>query len=89
MAELGQILLNLINVIAAGVVVFFPSYTFLRSAKSVWEKAGSLEKFLMKREVCLLYSACFRVDKIEFRCSLSLMNQLMWSECSRNMVLQL
>ncbi|KAL9711123.1 ATP-dependent DNA helicase chl1 [Leucoagaricus gongylophorus] len=50
-AELGQILLNLINVIPAGVVVFFPSYTFLRSAKAVWQKAGQLEKFLMKREV--------------------------------------
>jgi len=52
MTELGQILLNLINVIVAGVVVFFPSYTFLRSAKAVWEKVGSLDRFLMKREVC-------------------------------------
>lgn len=66
MTELGQILLNLINVIAAGVVVFFPSYTFLRSAKAVWEKAGSLDKFLMKREVRFCFflpSACFRVDE--------------------------
>ena len=52
MTELGQILLSLINVIVAGVIVFFPSYTFLRSAKAVWEKAGSLDRFLMKREVC-------------------------------------
>lgn len=57
MAELGQILLNLINVIPAGVVVFFPSYTFLRSAKAVWQKAGQLEKFLMKREVCFFCAA--------------------------------
>ena len=80
MTELGQILLNLINVIAAGVVVFFPSYTFLRSAKAVWEKAGSLDKFLMKREVrfcffCLVL--VFVLTKIEFRCFLSPMNQLM------------
>lgn len=53
MTELGQILLSLINVIVAGVIVFFPSYTFLRSAKAVWEKAGSLDRFLMKREVCV------------------------------------
>lgn len=81
MTELGQILLNLINVIAAGVVVFFPSYTFLRSAKAVWEKAGSLDKFLMKREVRFCFFFClvlvFVLTKIEFRCFLSPMNQLM------------
>ncbi|KAF9454817.1 DNA repair helicase [Macrolepiota fuliginosa MF-IS2] len=50
-AELGQILLNFTNVVPAGVVVFFPSYSFLRSAKSTWEKGGTLEKFSVKREV--------------------------------------
>ncbi|KAJ3556498.1 hypothetical protein NP233_g11962 [Leucocoprinus birnbaumii] len=50
-AELGQTLLNLINVVPAGVVVFFPSYNFLKSAKLVWEKSGTLEKLSVKREV--------------------------------------
>lgn len=50
-AELGQTLLNFVNVIPAGVVVFFPSYNFLRSAKAAWERAGTLQKFSIKREV--------------------------------------
>ncbi|XP_006462645.1 histidine phosphotransfer protein [Agaricus bisporus var. bisporus H97] len=50
-AELGQILLNFANVIPAGVVVFFPSYSFLKFAKSVWKAGGTLDRFSAKREV--------------------------------------
>ncbi|KXN88150.1 ATP-dependent RNA helicase chl1 [Leucoagaricus sp. SymC.cos] len=49
--ELGQILLNFVNVVPAGMVVFFPSYNFLRFAKGAWQKVGALEKFSVKREV--------------------------------------
>lgn len=46
-------MLNFANVIPAGIVVFFPSYNFLRFAKSVWKAGGTLERFSAKREVRL------------------------------------
>lgn len=34
-------------------IVFFPSYKFLNTAKAAWAKAGILEKFGAKKEVSI------------------------------------
>ncbi|KAF5382526.1 hypothetical protein D9615_002808 [Tricholomella constricta] len=49
-AELGQILLNFINIVPAGMIVFFPSYNFLNTAKAVWHQSGLLDKFGVKKK---------------------------------------
>lgn len=54
--QLGQVLLNFANVIPAGMIVFFPSYKFLNTAKDQWAKSGTLEKFASKKEVSTFIS---------------------------------
>lgn len=49
--RLGQVLLNFASIIPAGMIVFFPSYKFLNTAKAQWEKSKTLEKFTTKKEV--------------------------------------
>ncbi|KAG5648406.1 hypothetical protein DXG03_004980 [Asterophora parasitica] len=49
-AELGQILLNFISIIPAGMIVFFPSYNFLNAAKTIWQANGFLDKFSIKKK---------------------------------------
>jgi len=34
-------------------IVFFPSYKFLNTAKALWTKNGTLEKLGSKKEACL------------------------------------
>lgn len=51
LAELGQLLLNLINLIPDGVVVFFPSYNFLDTIKAGWNELGMMQKFSVKKTV--------------------------------------
>ena len=50
-AQLGQVLLNFMNVVPAGMIVFFPSYKFLNTAKVMWLKTGTLDKFALKKAV--------------------------------------
>ncbi|KAJ6512039.1 helicase C-terminal domain-containing protein [Mycena vitilis] len=49
--ELGQILLNFASLVPRGMIVFFPSYNFLNTAKAVWEKSGALARFEGKKKV--------------------------------------
>lgn len=80
--ELGQILLNFTNVVPGGVVVFFPSYSFLKAAKANWESGGILERFWVKREVSFApfcssshlkqIGLNFDTDKMPLRCFLNL-----------------
>lgn len=49
--ELGQIILNLCSVVPRGMIVFFPSYTSLDTARKVWGAAHLLEKVGMKKKV--------------------------------------
>ncbi|KAF5362893.1 hypothetical protein D9758_007152 [Tetrapyrgos nigripes] len=50
-AELGQVILNFTHTIPAGMIVFFPSYNFLNTAKETWKTTGVLEKFNSKKKV--------------------------------------
>lgn len=43
-------LLNIASIVPNGLVVFFPSYSFLEQAKKVWEASGLLEKRLSMRK---------------------------------------
>ncbi|KAJ7600649.1 helicase C-terminal domain-containing protein [Mycena floridula] len=50
-SELGQIITNFINIVPGGMIVFFPSYNFLNKVKELWDKAGVLTKFGLKKKV--------------------------------------
>ncbi|KAI5995214.1 DNA repair helicase [Pisolithus albus] len=49
--ELGQVVLNLCNIVPRGVIVFFPSYSSLNFAKKTWKANHALEKFEAKKKV--------------------------------------
>ncbi|TFY61352.1 hypothetical protein EVJ58_g4561 [Rhodofomes roseus] len=48
-AELGQILLNLVNIVPAGMVVFLPSYSFLNVVMAEWKNSGLVAKLNGKK----------------------------------------
>jgi chromosome transmission fidelity protein 1 len=60
MAELGQLLTNLVNLVPHGLVVFFPSYAFLNSVKAAFQKSGLLEKLNLKKKACVIYTCSSR-----------------------------
>ncbi|PVF94648.1 DNA repair helicase [Serendipita vermifera] len=51
MTELGQILFNLVNVVPDGLVVFFPSYSFLFTLRSHWKESGLLDRLGQKKTI--------------------------------------
>ncbi|KAF9219229.1 DNA repair helicase [Gyrodon lividus] len=53
LSELGQLILNLCNVVPGGLVVFFPSYSSLGCARKTWNAAHLLHKFGLKKKVFL------------------------------------
>ncbi|KIM43305.1 hypothetical protein M413DRAFT_18375 [Hebeloma cylindrosporum] len=63
-AQLGQVLLNFSNIVPAGMIVFFPSYKFLNTAKAFWTKSGTLEKFGYKKEVFFEPEESSQVEKV-------------------------
>ncbi|KAG5716392.1 ATP-dependent RNA helicase CHL1, partial [Termitomyces sp. T112] len=63
-ADLGQILLNLVNLVPSGMIVFFPSYNFLNLAKAVWSKSGLLDKFGVKKKTFFEPTETTDVDKV-------------------------
>jgi chromosome transmission fidelity protein 1 len=40
------------SIVPAGMIVFFPSYKFLNTAKGMWLRTGTLDKFALKKPVC-------------------------------------
>ncbi|KAF8507368.1 helicase C-terminal domain-containing protein [Hysterangium stoloniferum] len=51
MNELGQVLTNIVNLVPYGLVVFFPSYSFLNSVKITFQKSGLLERLNGKKKI--------------------------------------
>ena len=51
MAELAQVILNFVNLVPDGMVVFVPSYSFLRLVVTTWEGSGIMGKLKSKRRV--------------------------------------
>jgi len=51
--ELGQLLVNLVNVVPAGVVVFFSSYSALGTVRRLWTADKTLEKIGLRKKVSL------------------------------------
>ncbi|KAF9651319.1 DNA repair helicase [Thelephora ganbajun] len=49
--ELGQLLLNLVNVVPAGMVVFFSSYRILDAVRRLWIADKTLEKIELRKKV--------------------------------------
>ena len=52
--ELGQLLLNLVNVVPAGMVVFFSSYSTLDTVRRLWVTDKTLEKIGLRKKVSAL-----------------------------------
>jgi len=57
--DLGQILTNLVTIVPDGLVVFFPSYSFLNTARTKWKETGLLDRLGLKKPVFLLSFAFF------------------------------
>lgn len=53
--ELGQLLLNLVNVVPAGMVVFFSSYNVLNTVRKLWMTDGTLGKIGVRKKVNRVY----------------------------------
>lgn len=52
--ELGQLLLNLVNVVPAGMVVFFSSYSILDFVRKLWSADKTLEKIGLRKKVSVV-----------------------------------
>lgn len=76
--ELGQLLLNLVNVVPAGMVVFFSSYSTLDIARRLWTTDKTLEKIGLRKKVRVFDYCVFSVLKTSRRYSTSLLKQLGW-----------
>ncbi|KAF8579814.1 DNA repair helicase [Ramaria rubella] len=64
LAELGQVLTNLVNLVPHGLVVFFPSYAFLGSVKGAFQKSGLLEKLDLKKKLFFEPESTSEVDSV-------------------------
>ncbi|KAJ7714216.1 helicase C-terminal domain-containing protein [Mycena metata] len=62
--ELGQILLNFASLVPHGMIVFFPSYHFLNTAKAAWQKSGALGRFEGKKKVFFEPEQATQVDQV-------------------------
>ena len=51
--ELGRLLVNISNVVPAGIVCFFPSYEYENFSYQHFEKTGVIMKLLKKKKVSL------------------------------------
>lgn len=49
--ELGQLVINLCNVVPRGMVVFLPSYSSLNAARTEWRTSGFLDRISLKKKV--------------------------------------
>jgi chromosome transmission fidelity protein 1 len=49
--ELGRILINVCNVVPAGIVCFFPSYEYEKAVYEHWKKNEIISKLELKKKV--------------------------------------
>ncbi|KAJ7366620.1 helicase C-terminal domain-containing protein [Mycena albidolilacea] len=63
-AELGQILQNFAALVPRGMIVFFPSYHFLNTARAVWQKSGAFARFESKKKVFFEPEQSTQVDQV-------------------------
>lgn len=63
MDELGQAVVNFVNIIPDGVVIFFASYSYLESVWKYWSSRGVLERILKKKWVFREPKSAADVDK--------------------------
>lgn len=66
--DLGQTCLNLYRVTPGGVLVFFPSYPFLKSCMEYWQENGIWDKMaaLKVRTLCCIYLAIENIFPAHF-----------------------
>ncbi|KAJ7075861.1 helicase C-terminal domain-containing protein [Mycena belliarum] len=62
--ELGQLLLNFASLVPRGMIVFFPSYHFLNTAKATWQKSGALARFEGKKKVFFEPEQATQVEQV-------------------------
>ncbi|KAJ7695957.1 helicase C-terminal domain-containing protein [Mycena rosella] len=62
--ELGQILQNFAALVPRGMIVFFPSYRFLNTAKDAWQKSGVLARLEGKKKVFFEPEQATNVDQV-------------------------
>ncbi|KDR82649.1 hypothetical protein GALMADRAFT_57427 [Galerina marginata CBS 339.88] len=63
-AQLGQVLSNFANMVPAGMIIFFPSYKFLNTAKAMWVKSKTMEKFKARKEIFFEPEESGQVEKV-------------------------
>ncbi|PFH53881.1 hypothetical protein AMATHDRAFT_186475 [Amanita thiersii Skay4041] len=73
--DLGRILLNLVCVVPAGMVIFFPSYNFLTIASAAWQKSGKLDKIAQKKQIFLEPHEGTDVEKVLIGYAAAVRNQ--------------
>jgi Rad3-related DNA helicase len=79
--ELGQIIMNLVNIVPDGMVAFFPSYSFLAEVRSVWEASGLLAKLGLKKKVLSRISRNRVTSLSAARSFLNRTKRPMWKTC--------
>ncbi|XP_078684153.1 ATP-dependent DNA helicase DDX11-like isoform X1 [Branchiostoma floridae x Branchiostoma belcheri] len=64
MAELGRVLVNLCNLVPAGVCVFFPSYEYERQVYKFFEDTGVLKRLAVRKQVFREPKKASQVDQV-------------------------
>lgn len=62
--ELAQTIINLCNIVPSGMIIFFPSYTFLNVIKRVWATDGTVEKLSLKKKIFFEPEESMSVDSV-------------------------
>ena len=79
MSELGRVVYNICNIVAGGIVCFFPSYEYESTVHAHWEQAGFIQKMTVKKKVIKFVSCKF--SKIK-KCQ----KNLSWSQRLRILI---
>ncbi|CAH1268165.1 DDX11 [Branchiostoma lanceolatum] len=64
MVELGRVLVNLCNLVPAGVCIFFPSYEYERQVYKFFEDSGVLKRLAVRKQVFREPKKASQVDQV-------------------------